>query len=279
MNWYKQQSSIQKEAWDWQKMQKGFWTGIALGLASWLGLSQLEVQNLKQQFNGDDQQVAQVLKEEVEKRGGNPEEIIQQNTTEATPSTEPDINQQKESIENSNENVAENYLDHMIAREGVENTVYQDTSGIPTIGIGHAMGRTPNDQWAQRSQKVFNELFGNTVGWNAVHNGKQSLTDDQVKQLVLYDINEHIERAERIFPKYNTYPEYVKTALLDSVYRGDTGPKTTALINQGRWHEAADEYINRKDYRNAIQNNARGIKIRMDKNRNAMLQYAKELGQ
>lgn len=44
MNWYKQQSKIQKEAWDWDKAQKGFWAGIALGLAGVAGVIPIRTQ-------------------------------------------------------------------------------------------------------------------------------------------------------------------------------------------------------------------------------------------
>lgn len=289
MNWYKQQSIIQKEAWNWDKATTGFWAGIAIGLASWLGISQLEIQNLKKQTDGDDQKVVQILKEEVQRQGGNPDQIIQElnenkiqeHAVQGKPQ-QATYEQLKNKKDNPEEDkTSENYIGRMGEREGIHNTAYDDKTGVITVGIGHAMGSNPGPEnmHAKRSRSVFKKLWGNSVNWDDIYNEKASLTDEQVRELALYDINDHIERARSMFPQYETYPEYLQEALLDSVFRGDTGNKTTALINQGRWREAADEYINRKDYINAEKNGMRGIKIRMDKNRAAMLQYAKELGQ
>lgn len=306
MNWYKQQSLIQKEAWDWQRFQKGFWAGAALALAGWLGLSQLEVQRLQSEL-GNDEEVVQVLREEVQKQGGNPEQIIQENPTEVVQeesgqevvqpaptrmtAEEEQTEGNPESAEQDDNHYYDMYIDRLEQREGNWTHAYDDRTsneynggprrGVITIGVGHAMGANPtdSDRHAPRSQRVFQELFGNSVNWNDVYHGRAELTEEQVAALARYDIEEHVQRAIRLLPQYETYPEYVQEALLDSVFRGDTGQRTAALINQGNWRAAADEYINRMDYINAERNNMRGIKIRMDRNRAAMLRYAEELGQ
>jgi len=97
--------------------------------------------------------------------------------------------------------------------------------------------------------------------------------------LANYDIRRHLRRARRIFPAFDNYPDYVQYALLDSIYRGDTGPATIKLINAGKWRDAAREYLNRYDYKNANALGIPGIKPRMEMNRDAMLRYAEELGQ
>jgi len=155
--------------------------------------------------------------------------------------------------------------------EGYEPKVYDDGRGNNTIGIGHMI--TPE------SRQIFQQLFGKAVDFNAVASGKQTLTDQQIQRLAQYDIDKHLTRARRIFPKYDTYPYYVQEALLNSVYRGDTGKKTAVLINQGKWEEAAAEYLNRHDYVNAVKLGIPGIRTRMESNRDAMLQYSKDLKQ
>ena len=202
MNWYKQQSIIQKEAWDWQRFQKGFWAGAALALAAWLGLSQLEVQQLKSQL-GDDQSVVQALKEEVQKQGGNPEQIIQENPTEVaydesseeevvqmTPTRPtPEEEQDQGNPEAEEPDFVDLYMDRMTEREGFRNTVYNDGVNVWTIGIGHAMDDGQGGH-IERSQRAFQNVFGNSVNWNDVRHGRVSLTDDQVRALAAYDIND-----------------------------------------------------------------------------------------
>lgn len=298
MNWYKQQSKIQKEAWDWQRFQKGFWAGAAIALASWLGLSQLEIQQLKSKL-GDDQSVVQVLKDEVQKQGGNPKQIIQENTlevsinenSEADSAQEPQVNQIQEQPQTSIEekegpDFVELCMDRLIEREGFRNKVYPDGAGVATVGIGHAMD-DGNGGHVERSQRAFKYTFGDEVDWNDIRYGKDSLTDDEVRELAEYDIKDKANLARSMFNDFDNFPPYLQEALIDSVYRGDTGSNTTILINQGRWRAAAKEYLNRRDYSDAKAGRPHhrtgvvmsGIVPRMEKNRDAMLRYADELGQ
>ena len=41
------------------------------------------------------------------------------------------------------------------------------------------------------------------------------------------------------------------------------GPKTVKLINEGKFREAAAEFLNNDEYRNAVEKNRRGIRRRM----------------
>ena len=47
------------------------------------------------------------------------------------------------------------------------------------------------------------------------------ITDEQAKKIFKSDIKKHMEKAKQLYPKYNTYPLYVRVALLDGDYRGD----------------------------------------------------------
>ena len=167
----------------------------------------------------------------------------------------------------------------LIRREGSSNVKYGQEPGEVAIGVGHTMYNPNLSSPTLRSRRAFASVFGDVVDFDAVLSGQQSLTDNQVAALVDYDITEHIKRARRLMPKFNNYPAYLQYALLDSVYRGDTGSKALRLINGGRWREAATEYLNRRDYRNADALGIPGIRGRMENNRAAMLKYAQELGQ
>ena len=158
--------------------------------------------------------------------------------------------------------------------EGRELRVYDpnpnDNKPEPTIGIGHYLDRG-------NSRETFARVLPE-VDFDSVYNGRTELTDEQVNELFAEDIKEYVERTKRFFPKFDEYPQYLRQALVDGFYRGDLGdsPKTRELINQGEFAEASDEYINRKDYKNAIANGMAGIRTRMDANRNAMIRYAME---
>jgi GH24 family phage-related lysozyme (muramidase) len=135
-------------------------------------------------------------------------------------------------------------------REGREPKMYPDGSGNPTIGVGHLL--TAN------SRAIFRSLFRNqfdsdqafNTWFNNVRQGNQALTDTQIDALAKYDIERHIDSAVDLFPNFKKYPYTLQAALLDGVYRGDhkASYKTTRLINEGKFNEAATEYLNRRDY-------------------------------
>ena len=162
------------------------------------------------------------------------------------------------------------FAKHIRAYEGFTNRMYIDPRGNPTIGIGHLLKR--NDK------ELFQKLFGNTVNFDSVMQGKQALTDEQVEQLAKYDIDEHLQRAQRIFKEFDSYPYYLQEALLNSVYRGDTGPKTIDMINKGEWAHVPAEYLNRRDYKNAGRLGIPGIVNRMNENAAAFAKFAFEQG-
>jgi GH24 family phage-related lysozyme (muramidase) len=274
MNWYKKANNEIKTAWDWPRFLKSL--GITIGVALIpmiivLGLTQSDIIDLYKQSGNNEMQ----LKEYLEQRQSSKPEIEQPIAQVAPEQEYPQEVQQEETQEFN----FDSFRRRLGSLEGNSNTVYDDRTGVKTIGIGHAMGKNSKDKWARASQKAFDRVFGNEVNWFSVFNEQQTLTSDQVNRLAEYDIQRHLDWAKKLFPKFDAYPEYLQEALLDSVFRGDTGRLTTHLINKGDWRAAADEYIDRRDYRNAIKNRMYGIRPRMDANRAAMLQYAKQIGQ
>jgi hypothetical protein len=105
------------------------------------------------------------------------------------------------------------------------------------------------------------------------------LTNEQIDVLFTEDLKAYVKRAEDLVPNFNKFPVSVQTALVDMTYRGDLGdsPKMRKLLNEFKIREAADEYINREEYKTAKVKNLRGIKIRMDSNRKRLLNYAESL--
>jgi len=309
LNWYKQQSKIQKEAWNWDKFQKGVGFGAAVGLALWLGMSEIELQQMHSQLNGDDQAVIQALEEEVRNQGGDPQQLMQQNPSEVSENPEgtevaqpaptrptPEEEEQAEANpeeageppENANEkkkDYYEIYIDTLEEREGSWTHAYDDRTGreynggprkgVITVGIGHAMGANPTDtdNHAPRSRRVFQELFGDSVNWDDIYFGKSELTEEQVQQLARYDIEKHVPRARNLIPNLDQQPEHIQHMAVDAVFRGDLGPLASDLIMQGQWMEAAKEYLNHQQYINAEELGIRGIIPRMEKNASQLVYH------
>ena len=152
---------------------------------------------------------------------------------------------------------------------------YLDPYKIPTIGIGHKIEKT--------DRKLFSNLFGKNFKFDAVMAGKIPLTDKQMDKLVEYDIDRKLKTAKRLFPKMESMSANLQGAVLDGVYRGDLSgsPDTIKLINQGKYKEAAKEYIRHEGYRSSKRGyNKKGEKIgrgiykRMDRNAKALADEA-----
>jgi GH24 family phage-related lysozyme (muramidase) len=122
----------------------------------------------------------------------------------------------------------------IVKDEGYRSSEYLDTKGIPTRGVGQT---------------------GDYMGM-------------PFKQVAKAKMRE----VDRLFPEIGTYPEEVQAALYSAGYRGDiTGsPKAIQLINEGSFTEAAKEFLNNEEYKNAPP----GIKERMNRTAAAIRKLA-----
>ncbi len=168
------------------------------------------------------------------------------------------------------------YAQYTSPFEGRENRVYDARPRDPniyepTIGVGHNLNRGD-------SRETFARVLPE-VNYDDVYSGRAALSDNQIDRLLENDIEEHVRRARRDVRGFDNLPDYLRQALVDMAYRGDLGnsPNTRRLMNAGNWREASNEYINRKEYRNAEANGMSGLRGRMDSNRDRILRYAEEL--
>jgi len=103
----------------------------------------------------------------------------------------------------------------------------------------------------------------------------ETITEPQANELLTKGITMKEDEVRRLIPNYDKYPRYVKAALLNSKYRGDLGPKTITLINQGKWGSVSTEYLNHPNYTNPGK--FPGVVARMKSNGDAFDRYAREL--
>jgi len=255
MNWYKQAQYdyyLYKYSWDWGKFLLPIMVSF-IPILVYLGISPQDANKLAEKHNNDPVAIKGALDNIVQKNEVPPflRSLPRTNKNEATKEQEPgvEVTQSPEYID-----IAKYIAPH----EGKKNKAYKDTKGKWTIGIGHLI--VPGEEYLL----------------------SKILTDEEIDRLFANDLKKHINMAKKLFPKFDKYPPYIQASLTDSVYRGgtknDIGPKTRVLINSDNWAAAADEYVNHEEYR-ASQKSRDGVHKRMDRNRDAMLQYAKELGQ
>ena len=100
------------------------------------------------------------------------------------------------------------------------------------------------------------------------------ISEKQAESLLTKGIQKIESDVRRRIPKYDSYPKYVQMAIMNASYRGDLGPATIKLINQGAWNKVSKEYLNHPNYTNP--GNMRGVVARMKSNADAFDRYAKE---
>jgi GH24 family phage-related lysozyme (muramidase) len=126
----------------------------------------------------------------------------------------------------------------VVEEEGFVEGVYKDSKGIDTLGVG---------QTGKYMDMSFLESYA-----------------------------EHEEYARRVLVHWDLYPEYLQAELMSAVYRGDLqqSPKFRRLLNQCRYEEAAEEFLNHKEY--FSDTTPPSIKRRLEKVSAAVSQYAVE---
>lgn len=120
--------------------------------------------------------------------------------------------------------------------------------GNPTIAYGHKL--TDND--------IRTDRF------------KNGISDSDALELLDTDLFSASKTAARLINSYQSLPINVRQALINAVYRGElkSTHDTVKLMNAGKWQAAADEYIDRQDYRESSS-----IRKRMDWNREQFLNF------
>ncbi len=100
------------------------------------------------------------------------------------------------------------------------------------------------------------------------------ISEKEAENLLTKGIQKIESDVKRRIPKYDSYPRYIQMAIMNASYRGDLGPATIKLINQGAWNKVSKEYLNHPNYTNP--GNMRGVVKRMKSNADAFDRYAKE---
>jgi len=180
MNWYK--TAQENERWSWGKFLATFTPTVIAGL---LALNQFGMLDLQKSYAENPQQVVQEarqVQEQVQPISEEPQPPMAESTSQVSDS-----------------------LKSMIARhEGYENTVYQDTEGVPTIGIGFNLRR------GDASEKL--SALGLDI--NDVLQGK-ALTDEQIDSLFQDDVRMTLNDARAFLPNFDKQPEIVQDIIID----------------------------------------------------------------
>jgi hypothetical protein len=93
-------------------------------------------------------------------------------------------------------------------------------------------------------------------------------TQEEAEIMLQEDIALRLPEIRRAYPNFDSYPRDLQVQIGQSYYRGTLtpghSPKTRKLINQGKFKEAAKEFLDNKEYRTAKQRGRSGIRDRME---------------
>ena len=89
------------------------------------------------------------------------------------------------------------------------------------------------------------------------------ITDEQAERYFEEDFQAKVAAARKAIPKFDSLSNELKAEITQGFFRGDLSgsPKALALINEGKFSEAAVEFLDNNEYRNP--DTARGVKNRM----------------
>ncbi len=104
------------------------------------------------------------------------------------------------------------------------------------------------------------------------------INKEDAEKLLEKDIEVRLKEVNSLLPNFVNFPKDAQQAIFSEYYRGSIGqsPVTRALINTGRYKEAAKEFLNNNEYKNADKNKMGGIKKRMEAVSKALIKMAKE---
>ena len=111
-----------------------------------------------------------------------------------------------------------------------------------------------------------------TIGWgNYSPDVKEgdTITREEADIQLQKNIDDRLVQIRQAIPEFDNLPLEARQHLLGSWFRGSLSgsPKTIGLINEGKWGEASNEFLNNDEFRNTTLG---GVKKRMNATANAM---------
>ena len=94
------------------------------------------------------------------------------------------------------------------------------------------------------------------------------ITEEEADQMLREDLDSRMKEIKKAYPNFESYPVDLQLQITQSYYRGTLtpkhSPKTRRLINQGKFKEAATEFLDNEEYRTAKKRGRAGIRDRME---------------
>jgi len=107
-----------------------------------------------------------------------------------------------------------------------------------------------------------------TIGYGHTENVRegQTITKEEARKLLNKDVKKRIPEIKRAIPIFETLPLSIQAPLMSEWFRGSLvqSPEARRLLNEGLYDQAATEYLNNEEYKNAAKRKRSGIRKRME---------------
>lgn len=125
---------------------------------------------------------------------------------------------------------------------------HNDIKQLPTIGYGHLI--TPESTTSHFPKVFAQEISTNPLFVGDALAGRTELSDEQMTRLLKYDVDKRVAGVRQLIPNFDKLPKDLQDPLFSEYYRGSLGksPKSVSLINQGKYSDAAAEYLDNDEY-------------------------------
>ena len=113
--------------------------------------------------------------------------------------------------------------------------------------------------------KAFEDEKNFTIGYgrnNANIKKGDKITLEQAQKNLAEDVEIRLEEIQDLIPNFSKFSNELQLALFSEYFRGSVrqSPKTVKLINEGNFAQAAAEFLDNDEYRNAVDRGRKGIR-------------------
>ena len=150
---------------------------------------------------------------------------------------------------------AQEYYDMMSLNEGIKPSVYKDSKGNQTIGVGFNLEDAANKNILKKEGIDIKELL----------NGRE-LSDREIKTLYNHSLTQAFSDAQKFDKNFAKRPEAVKRAIVDMSFnlgltKLNKFKKMRKGLDAGDYSKAADEMVDSKWYRDVKSRGPRTVEL------------------
>jgi len=143
--------------------------------------------------------------------------------------------------------------------EGSRESIYFDSEGYPTIGVGFNLER-------QEAAELLNDL---NLDYDKILSGEQTLSQNQIDYLFQHDLDIAIADAQKIFPNFDELPEDKQLVLVDMSfnlgYNKLSGfEEMIEAVKSEDWEKVAEEMVDSKWYEDVKDRAMHNVEVMQD---------------